>query len=126
MNPAGRTQLSFTTIAATPPVPDGCTLPTAEQPLRVGEFDVLFRRNLIEVDRVADTRLRMVLTGDGVEAQARDLCDRESRCCSFFTFAVDRHGDAVTVDVTVPPARRQVLDAIQMWATSSMGQQRTA
>ena len=122
MDPADRPLLQLMTPAAIPAVPDGCTLPTAEQPLRVGEFDVLFRHNLVEVRRIADTHLRMVLRGEGVEAQARDLCDRESRCCSFFAFTVTSSDDLVTVDISVPPSRRQVLNALQMWATSSMPQ----
>lgn len=114
----------MTPTVTTPAVPDGCTLPTAEQPLRVGEFDVLFRHHLVDVHRVTDTHLRMVLRGAGVEAQARDLCDRESRCCSFFTFSVSSADNLVTVDISVPSIRRQVLNALQMWATSSMPQRR--
>jgi hypothetical protein len=119
MEPVGRTPLNLLTPAS---VPAACTLPTVEQPLRVSEFDVLFKHNLISIERVADLQLRMVLIGDDVEAAARDLCDRESECCSFFTFAIDRSGDEVTVDIGVPPAYRQVLTAIQIWATSSTGQ----
>ena len=64
--------------------PDACTLPTAERPLRVAEFDDLFtavRRS----ERPLPTRLDLVLPRN-IEATCRDLARRESECCSFFTF----------------------------------------
>jgi hypothetical protein len=42
-------------------VPQACTLPTVEQPLRVAEFDGLFATALRGVDRVAPMMLRLVL-----------------------------------------------------------------
>jgi hypothetical protein len=59
--------------------PDACTLPTAERPLRVAEFDGLLavvRRS----DRPEATRLDLLLLRN-VEASARDLARRESECC---------------------------------------------
>lgn len=95
-------------------VPDACTLPTAEQPLRVAEFDALFAAALRGVDRLAPTRLRLILDGGAeVEAGARDLVARETECCSFFTFTVERVDDGrLHLDVEVPPARLEVLDAL--------------
>jgi hypothetical protein len=91
---------------------DACTLPTAEQPLRLDEFDALFTGSLRGVDRREPGRLRLHLAGtDEVEAQARDLVARESACCSFFTFDV-RRGDEVIVDVRVPGSRAEVLDGL--------------
>jgi hypothetical protein len=70
-------------------VPEVCTLPTVEQPLRLAEFQDLFAAAVRGVESVADTRLRLYLTGpDGVEATVRDLAARETQCCSFFTFTI--------------------------------------
>ena len=92
--------------------PDACTLPTAEVPLRVAEFDELLTR-LLGLDRPDRTWLRLRLTGDdGVERRARELTDAEARCCSFFTFTVTREPDAVVVDVRVPAERAEVLDGL--------------
>ena len=42
-------------------VPDACTLPTVEQPLRAKEFDDLFRDAVTAVHRIDATRARLVL-----------------------------------------------------------------
>ena len=58
-------------------VPGACTLPTAERPLRLAEFDDLFATALRGQQRLSPTRLRLRL--DPVAEQAaRDLAVRES------------------------------------------------
>lgn len=91
-------------------VPEACTLPTGHRPLRVAEFDDVFTAAL-RVTRLGPTRLDVVLPTD-IESTARDLADRESQCCTFFTFAFDSRGDDVTMHIDVPPAQTEVLDAI--------------
>lgn len=107
--------------AATAWVPEGCTLPTTDQPLRVSEFDSLFADTLTEIRRrVADrAEVTMLLKGPGdLAGRVQRLADAESDCCSFFTFrvgAVDR-ADAgrslVELTVTVPATHVAVLDAL--------------
>jgi hypothetical protein len=94
-------------------VPDDCTLPTAEHPLHLAEFDAALA-HVRDVSRAAPGRLRLTLTGDeAVADEVRDLTDRESACCSFFTFTVTtpRPGE-VLLDIEVPESRAQVLDAL--------------
>jgi thioredoxin len=91
---------------------EACTLPTADRPTRLAEFDELFR-SVREVDRVGPTRLRLVLNeSGGVADQARDLTARESECCSFFDFDVSSDGIGVVVDVRVPDSRAVMLDGL--------------
>jgi hypothetical protein len=92
--------------------PDACTLPTAERPLRVGEFDALFRDQLRHQQRVSRTHLRWSLA-PAAEETARDLTARESECCSFFTFTVAATDDNLSVDVEVPAPQAGVLDALE-------------
>jgi hypothetical protein len=93
-------------------VPDACTLPSAERPLRVAEFDELFASSPVRVERTGPARARLVLTG-GAEERARDLARRESGCCSFLTFAfTPAEGGHVVMEVAVPPGREPVLDAL--------------
>jgi hypothetical protein len=74
-------------------VPEACTLPTAQRPLRLAEFDALFATAVKRVERVGVLRLRLTLTGPvELEDIVRDLTERESRCCSFFAFTVTTHG----------------------------------
>jgi hypothetical protein len=94
-------------------VPHACTLPTVEQPLRVAEFDQLFATALRTTERISPTRLRLVLEPDA-EAIARELCARESECCSFFTFTFDADERGVLLDVEVPVAQVAVLEAIAL------------
>ena len=91
-------------------VPEACTLPTVERPLRLAEFDDLFATALLGQQRIAPTRLQWHLD-PGVEGVARDLTQRESSCCSFFTFSFTT-GDALRVDVEVPSEQVAVLDAL--------------
>lgn len=95
-------------------VPQSCTLPTTEQPLRVVEFDALFAELLTDSTRPDRLRLHLVLTaGPGVEDRVRDLVARESGCCSFFTFTVTAEADGIGMDVEVDAAHEAVLDALQ-------------
>ncbi|WP_433063358.1 hypothetical protein [Dactylosporangium sp. CS-033363] len=93
--------------------PDACTLPTAEQPLRLAEFDALFVNALREVEVFGATRARMVLAGpEGLEDTVRDLAAREAGCCSFFTFTVTPQEDGVALDIEVTPRYGDVLEAL--------------
>jgi hypothetical protein len=103
--------------------PDACTLPTAERPLRVAEFDDLFAAHLRWVERRSPTRLTLSLDGDpATEATARDLTERESECCSFFAFTVTAAGSGrFDVDVAVPDAQIAVLDGLERLADAAIG-----
>ena len=94
--------------------PDACTLPSAEQPLRLAEFDELFASSLVEVDRPEPLRLSLLFAGPaGLVEWVQDLTARETACCSFFSFDV-RAGAAGScrVEVRVPPAHADVLEAL--------------
>ncbi|MEV4115634.1 hypothetical protein [Nonomuraea sp. NPDC049695] len=94
--------------------PAECTLPTAERPLRVAEFDELFAAALRGLERVGPTHLRLMLDGGSqVEETARDLTARETRCCSFFAFSLTPGDARLVVDVEVPAAHVGVLDGLQ-------------
>ncbi|MFC7908336.1 hypothetical protein [Streptomyces nigra] len=103
-------------------VPQSCTLPTEEQPLRIAEWDALFSERLTSLSRPEPLRLRLDLAGGmGTEARVRDLVARESGCCSFFTFTTTPREDLVVLDIAVDPAYEAVLDAL---ATRTAGVQR--
>lgn len=89
-------------------VPDACTLPTAEQPLRLAEFDQLFATYLQQANRV-DPQTLDVLLDPAARATAADLIARESECCSFFTFTLT---GALNLRITVPPAHTAALDGL--------------
>jgi hypothetical protein len=94
-------------------VPEACTLPTVDRPLRLAEFDDLFATALRVQQRLSPTALRWRLD-PAAEATARDLTGRESSCWSFFTFtfAGDHAGDELRLDVQVPAGHVDVLDAL--------------
>ncbi|WP_406726495.1 hypothetical protein WJ438_20135 [Streptomyces sp. GD-15H] len=103
-------------------VPQSCTLPTAEQPLRVAEFDALFTERLIGTSRPDRLRLELVLTGGkGVEETVRELVARESGCCSFFTFTLHPGPEQIRLDVVVDGAHEAVLDALHERAAAAAG-----
>lgn len=101
-------------------VVQACTLPTAEQPLRLVEFDRLFATDVRATDRLAADRLRLELTADPeVAARAANLTVRETACCSFFVFTLTASAGQVTLDVTVPESYINVLDALATHAARS-------
>jgi hypothetical protein len=91
-------------------VPDTCTLPTVERPIRTAEFDRFFTDAVRSVRRPGPARLELVLTGD-TEAAARELAARESSCCSFFAFDFTTTAEGPVMGVGVPVAYIEVLDA---------------
>ena len=93
-------------------VPESCSLPTVERPLRVAEFDRFFGESVLRSARVGPTRLDLVLV-PGAEATARDLAAREADCCSFFRFGFASAGSDVVMCIEVPESRADVLDALE-------------
>ena len=91
--------------------PDACTLPTADRPLRVAEFDQFFTA-VLRSQRQEPTRLDLVVPREA-EAVGRDLARRERECCSFFTFDFEADGDDVVMHIGVPPTQIEVLDSLQ-------------
>ena len=129
--------------------PEVCTLPTAERPLRVAEFERLFTEGLRGQLRVSRVALRWFLD-PGWEAYARDLAAKESACCTFFSFTITPSSGAagrssasstgssvvsskgapagssvevVVLDVVVPASQGAVLDALQAMAASALAGQ---
>ncbi len=100
-------------------VPEACTLPTVERPLRLAEFDDLFATALRQQKRLSPTALQWRIDR-AAEATARDLTGRESSCCSFFSFTFIDGGDAIRLDVEVPAAHVDVLDALASRAADRM------
>jgi hypothetical protein len=102
---------------------EACTLPTAERPLRLVEFDDLFTTALRSIERNGDTRARMLLAGDGGLAErTQRLADAESSCCSFFTFGVTSLDESqVAFDVEVLPAYADVLAGLVARAEIALG-----
>jgi hypothetical protein len=92
-------------------IPDACTLPTAQRPLRTAEFDELLASAVVGVERLGDDRLRLRLRPEAA-GRAADLAMRETDCCSFFTFTLTASSGGLTLEARVPPMHAGVLDAL--------------
>lgn len=101
-------------------VPDACTLPTADQPLRLAEFDALLRMAVDDGERLALQHLRITFVGrQGLAETVRDLADRETQCCSFIAFTASTpQPGVVLLDIKVPAGHVDVLDALQARAAT--------
>jgi hypothetical protein len=86
-------------------VPEACTLPTAQQPLRLAELDAMLA-TVYEKHRLSPVKARLHLTA--APDSVRDLTARETECCSFFIFTVG----SGTLDIEVPSAHIDVLEAL--------------
>ena len=100
-----------------------CTLPTAERPLRLADFDDLFASSLRSIERTGGSAVRLLLAGDaGLVARTRALAHAESACCSFFTFDVTPlEEERVAFDVSVPAVYVEVLDGLIDRAAAALG-----
>lgn len=101
-------------------VPDSCTLPTAEQPVRVAEFDRFFAESVRRADRPTRTRLELLLDLDA-EPVGRDLAARESACCSLFAFTFRTTTTGPVLRVEVPDTQVEVLDALASRVDAAIG-----
>ncbi|WP_063058090.1 hypothetical protein [Nocardia sienata] len=101
-------------------VPDACTLPTVEQPIRTAEFDRFFTEAVRSVRRPGPARLELVLTG-GTEPAAQELAARESSCCSFFAFDFITTAEGAVMGVGFPAAYIEALDAFAARAQAAVG-----
>ncbi|TCC25473.1 hypothetical protein [Kribbella speibonae] len=90
--------------------PEACTLPTAERPFRVAEFDDLFATHLRHAERVDPQTLDLTLNPES-RATVEDLTARETECCSFFTFTLTGTTE-LHLRITVPPTQTAVLDGM--------------
>jgi len=103
-------------------VPDACTLPTVEQPLRRDEFDDLFAHDVLNVTHESPLHLRLELRTDpAAAARAAGLAVKETGCCSFFTFDLTITDGSVSLTVSTPPAHEPVLAALGARAQSMVG-----
>jgi hypothetical protein len=101
--------------------PDACTLQSAEQPLRVAEFDQFFAEAVRTVDRLSPTLLRMDLAPSAeIAAQAASLAARETACCGFFTFTLVASAGTLLLDVSTPAGYVDVLDALTVRAAAGV------
>lgn len=104
-------------------VPESCSLPTVEQPVRVAEFDRFFADSVLGACRPARTRLDLLLDADA-EPIGRDLAARESGCCSFFAFSFGIADSGPVMRIEVPETEVEVLDALAARAEASIGGRR--
>ncbi|WP_407547661.1 hypothetical protein QOM21_01500 [Streptomyces sp. Pv4-95] len=103
-------------------VPQSCTLPMQELPLRVAEWDALFSDRLTSLSRPHPLHLRLYLAGGpGVEDLVRDLVGRESGCCSFFTFTTAPGEELIRLDISVDQAHETVLETLASRAAAVGG-----
>jgi hypothetical protein len=97
-----------------------CTLDSADRQARGAEFGRLFSAAIRAVDRPEPTRLLLELEPTRrIAAQAAELAMAETACCSFFTFNMQVAAQRLVLDIAVPPAHVQALDALATAASAS-------
>lgn len=98
-------------------VPPACTLPVAEQPLRLAEFDDLLRRDVRAIHRIDAGSVQLELApGPEVAARVAELAARETACCSFFTFTLTVAEGLLVLGIRTPPSYADVLDSFSALA----------
>lgn len=101
--------------------PETCSLPIAERPLRVAEFEELFSSAVLGLDRPKPGRLELALDPTAeVAASMAALMVRETGCCSFFAFTLTATDGRLILEVAVPPTHVTILDELQARAATTM------
>ena len=103
-------------------VPSSCTMPTAEQPLRLAEFDALFAEDVLSVEQTSSGEVALALKPEShVAARAAQLAAAETGCCSFFTFGITITEGRLDMVVSSDPRHEDVLAALASRAASLVG-----
>jgi hypothetical protein len=103
-------------------VPEACSLPTVEQPLRRREFDDLFHDDVIGVVPESPQQVRLDLRAEpAAVGRAASLAAKETGCCSFFTFELKIADGNVSMTVSAAPAHAPVLAALAARAEAQLG-----
>ncbi len=102
-------------------MPQACSLPMAERPSRVAEFDELFSSAVLRRGRPEPGRLELELdpTAD-VAASTAVLVVRETGCGSFFAFILTARDGRLMLEVAVPPTHVTILDGLEARAATAM------
>lgn len=103
-------------------VPEACSLPAVEQPLRRREFDDFFHADVIGVVPESPQQIRLELRAEpAAAARAASLAAKETGCCSFFTFELKITDGSVSMTVSAPAAHEPVLAALAARAQARLG-----
>ena len=103
-------------------IPASCTMPTAEQPLRLAEFDALFAEDVLSVQQTSPSEVALGLRPEAeVAARAAQLAAAETGCCSFFTFDLTLTGGRADLVVSTGPEHTDVLAALAARASALIG-----
>lgn len=90
-----------------------CTLSDADRLARAAEFSELFAETVTGLSLPEPTRLRLELVpGAGPAGRTAELIAAETECCSFFTFTLTAAAGSLVLEVSVPPAQIEVLEAL--------------
>ena len=95
-----------------PDTPNTCSLDSAGQEERLGEFAELASAALFEAVRTPRGARLSLRRGDSVQASLSRLIEAERRCCSFLEFAVEVRDTSIRVEVTGPPSARRLIDRL--------------
>jgi hypothetical protein len=98
--------------AAVPDTPSTCSLDSAGQEERFGEFAELACVALVEASRTRDGARLLLRHDPSVQASLQRLIEAERRCCSFLEFAVEVRDSGIRVDVSGPPSARPLIDRL--------------
>ena len=103
-------------------IPASCSMPMAEQPLRLAEFDALFAEDVLSVEQTSSREIALALRPEShVAARAAQLAAAETDCCSFFTFGFTITEGRVDMVVSTGPRHEDVLAALASRAASLAG-----
>jgi hypothetical protein len=97
------------------PAPEGpiaCTLHPNDYATRLADVRRRLFDHLVELQRPAPTRLRLLLAGDADPAAVRELLVREQACCAFLGFTLGAADGRLVADLEVPAEAAPVLDAL--------------
>lgn len=104
--------------------PEACSLPSADQPARVVEWDALFAEAVCDVSPTAGGVRFAVDRTAARPAAVADLADRESQCCAFLVFTLHIGDGTLDLDVTSGAGHAEVVATLARRASVLAGSSR--
>jgi hypothetical protein len=93
--------------------PPLCCSKSGDDLLHIAQtFRTVVSDGLIERERTASGARFRVRHSAHTEAQIHEFVQRESECCPFFEFAVDRGHDEISLEIAGPVAAGSLLDLL--------------
>ena len=93
-------------------IPIACTLSASDARSQLSEWQGILSHSVDNSERVSPNRLQLRFSADADIESVINLAQRESACCTFFSFSIEIATDHLLLIIEVPNEAVQILDQL--------------